>query len=91
LIRSKGVFAYFHFGLRGANARATITFALVYAFCPFGKPRGMRYPLARKYGWVLSRPSSMIPIFTPFPAEFRVGPQSAGAPMKAGVDERSVW
>jgi hypothetical protein len=33
----------------------------------------------------------MIPIFTPFPAELRVGPQSVGAPMKPGVDERSVW
>src|SRR5215211_5557796 len=88
---SNGVAAYFQLGRRGAKARATITLAFVKRFCPFGKPRGMRYPRARKYGWVLSSPSSMIPIFTPFPAEFRVGPQRAGAPMKAGVDERSAW
>jgi hypothetical protein len=42
LTGSKGVFAYFHLGLLGAKARATITFALVKRFCPFGKPRGMR-------------------------------------------------
>jgi hypothetical protein len=33
----------------------------------------------------------MIPIFTPFPADLRVGPQSAGAPMNLGVEERSAW
>ncbi len=72
------------------KALATITFALVKARWPFGKPRGIRYPRARKNGCVRSSPSSMIPIFTPFPAEVSLGPQSAGAPMKPGVDERSA-
>ena len=30
----------------------------------------------------------MIPIFTPWPAVASVGPQSAVAPMKPGLDER---
>ncbi len=37
---SNGVFAYFHVGSAGANARATITFGVVYAVLPFGKPAG---------------------------------------------------
>jgi hypothetical protein len=39
---SKARLAYFHFGVRGAKARATITFALVRLFWPLGKPRGIR-------------------------------------------------
>jgi hypothetical protein len=33
----------------------------------------------------------MIPIFTLWPALESFGPQSAGAPMKLGVVERSEW
>ena len=32
----------------------------------------------------------MMPIFTLFPAELSVCPQSAGAPMNPGLDERSA-
>ena len=88
---SKGRRANFHFGERGAKARATITFASVKRLFPFGKPRGIRYPRALKYGWTRSTPSSMIPIFTPWPALESRGPQSAGAPMKLGVVVRSAW
>ena len=38
---SNGRLANFHFGERGANARATITFLVVKRFCPFGNPRGI--------------------------------------------------
>ena len=38
---SKGLRAYFHVMPAGANARATITLAVVYAAWPFGKPAGI--------------------------------------------------
>src|SRR5712691_13044924 len=88
---SKGRFAYFHFGFAGANARATITFAVVNEVFPFGKPAGIVYPVGSKNGWVWSTPSSMIPIFMPWPAVASVGPQSAGAPISWGVRSRVVW
>ncbi len=37
---SNGVLAYFHCGSAGANARAAMTFGVVYAVFPFGKPAG---------------------------------------------------
>ena len=64
---SNGVFAYFHTGVAGANARATITLGVVYAVFPFGKPAGYVKPAGSKKVWVWSRPSSMIPIFIPLP------------------------
>jgi hypothetical protein len=47
------------------KARATITFGVVYAVFPFGKPAGYEKPAGSKYGWAWSIPSSMIPIFRP--------------------------
>ena len=38
---SNGFEAFFQAGRGGGNARATITFAVVYAVCPFGKPGGI--------------------------------------------------
>ena len=73
---SKGVFAYFHVGSAGANARATITFGVVYAVFPFGKPGGYVKFAGLKKMCVWSIPSSMIPIFIPWPAVASVGPQT---------------
>src|SRR3954453_14292203 len=64
---SKGLRAYFQLVLAGANARATITFAVVKAICPLGKPGGIVYPAGAKYGCVWSTPSSRIAILTPAP------------------------
>jgi hypothetical protein len=90
-IGSNGVFAYFHAGCAGANARATITFGVVYAVFPFGKPGGYAKlaPLKKTCDW--SRPSSMIPILMPWPAVASVDPQMVGAPMSFGVRSRSAW
>ena len=85
------MFAYFHAGVAGANARATITLAVVYAVLPFGKPAGIVKPAGAKNGCVWSTPSSMIPIFIPFPAVASVGPQTVGAPISCGVRSRSAW
>src|SRR5436190_14278483 len=87
---SNGLLAYCHFGDRGANARATITFPVVYARLPFGKLGGGVKPAAPKNGCDWSTPSSMIPILMPFPAVDREGPHNVGAPMSAGVWLRSV-
>jgi len=38
---SNGRLAYFHCGVGGANARATITLAVVKAGSPLGKPAGI--------------------------------------------------
>jgi len=38
---SKGVFAYFQVFVGGENARAAITFAVVNAVFPLGKPGGI--------------------------------------------------
>ena len=62
---SNGRSAYFHCGEGGANARATITFDVVNATLPFGKPAGIVKPTGEKNGCVWSTPSSMIPIFMP--------------------------
>src|SRR6478735_11326474 len=70
----------------GANTRATITFAVVNRSWPFGKPEGIVYPDGSKYGWLGSTPESMIPIFMPWPALSRVGPQRPGAPIWAALD-----
>ena len=45
---SNGLRAYFQVVPAGAKARATITFAVVYAACPFGKPAGIVYPAGEK-------------------------------------------
>ncbi len=42
-------------------------------------------PAGLKNGWVWSMPSSMIPIFMPWPAVARSEPQSAVAPISCGV------
>src|SRR5215210_8893050 len=78
---SNGFEAFFHLAPAGGNARATITFALVYAVCPFGKPAGIVNPAGEKKGCVWSIPSSMIPILIPWPAlgYEGPGPQRAGA------------
>src|SRR5919199_6597640 len=62
---SNGRSAYFHFGVGGGNARATITFAVVNDVFPFGYPAGIVNPAAERNGWVWSTPSSTIPIFMP--------------------------
>src|SRR5258706_8071481 len=82
---SNGVFAYFHAGFAGAKARATITFGDVNAVFPLGKPAGYEKPGGPKNACVLSRPSSMIPIFIPAPAVVSVGPPTGGAPVPPGV------
>ena len=58
----------------GGNDRATITFAVVYAVWPFGKPSGISYPDGSKNWCRWSTPSSMIPIFVPAPALASVAP-----------------
>src|SRR5580765_8006441 len=82
---SKGTCAYFQFAPGGGNTRATITFAVVYAVFPFGKPAGMVKPAGEKNGCAWSTPSSMIPILIPWPAVARVGPQTCGAPITCGL------
>ena len=81
---SNGVLPYFHVSLAGANARATITFGVVKAVFPLGKPAGYAKPVGSKYGCVWSIPSSMIPIFMPCPAVASVGPQMVVAPISCG-------
>src|SRR4029077_5387921 len=49
------------------NARATITFRVVHFSPPFGNPGGYEYPAGLRNGFVLSTPSSTIPIFIPSP------------------------
>ena len=56
------------------NAFATITFGVVRLVWPLGKPAGLRN------GFVLSTPSSTIPIFTPSPRA-PVSDASCGAPI----------
>src|SRR6266536_488549 len=88
---SNGRFAYFHCGDGGGNARATITLAVVKPTSPFGKPAGMVKPTGERNGCVWSTPSSMIPIFIPWPAFASVGPQTVGAPISCGVRSRAAW
>src|SRR6185503_9707664 len=88
---SNGRLAYFHFGEGGANARATITFAVVNVVSPFGYPAGIVKPAGERNGCVWSTPSSMTPIFIPWPAVVRVGPQSAGAPINCGERSSDAW
>ena len=82
---SKGFAALRHVGLAGANARATTTFGVVKAVCPFGKPCGYENPAGLKKGCVWSTPSSMIPILIPFPPRDGSEPHSAGASICAGL------
>src|SRR5437763_437453 len=67
-VGSNGLFANFHVGDGGANARCTITFRVANCVCPFGKPGGYWNPLGLKYGFEASIPSSITAIFIPFPA-----------------------
>ena len=67
------------------KTRATITFGVVYAVFPFGNSGGYEKPAGAKKGCVWSMPWSMMPIFMPFPAVCRSGPQSCVAPMSFGV------
>jgi hypothetical protein len=75
---------------RGANARATMTFGVANARCPFGYPRGYENPAGEKKGWVGSIPWSRIPIFIPVPAVARSAPQRSGAWMICGVRSSSA-
>jgi hypothetical protein len=75
----------------GGKARATITFAVVYAACPFGKPAGMVYPAASKNRWVWSTPSSMIPILIPAPAFGRSGSGTSRAWIVAASGPAWTW
>ena len=85
---SNGFAALRHAGRAGANARATITFGVVYAVCPFGKPCGKAKPAGLKNGWVWSTPSSRIPILIPLPPRDGSEPHSAGALICAGLRSR---
>src|ERR1051325_698844 len=80
LTGADGSFASLLLGLAGGNERATITFALVYAAFPLGKPVGIGYPAGEKNVCRQSIPSSTIPILIPWPALSRFGPQTCGAP-----------
>src|SRR3954454_17549113 len=64
---SNGVRAYLYVFAAGANARATITFGVVYAVLPFGNPAGYEKPVGVKKACVWSRPSSITPILMPWP------------------------
>src|SRR5215468_1608157 len=88
---SKGSLAYRQFAPGGGKARATITFAVVYAALPFGKPAGIVKPAGEKNGCVWSTPSSMIPILIPWPAVARVEPQTCGAPITCGLWYSVRW
>ncbi len=70
------------------KARATITFGVVYAVLPFGKPGGYEKPLGLKNGFVWSIPSSTTPILIPAPLA-PVACSSWVAPMIAGLSSRS--
>src|SRR3954451_10216367 len=91
LTGSNGVRAYLYVFAAGANARATITFGVVYAVLPFGKPVGYERPVGVKKTCVWSRPSSITPILIPWPEVASVGPQTWGAPISCGVRSRSAW
>src|SRR5437868_9004765 len=88
---SNGVPAYFHVSPGGVNARATITFGVVYDVSPFGKPAGYARPPGSKYVCVWSTPSSMIPIFIPSPAVASDAPHTAGAWINCGPELRRLW
>src|SRR6266480_7762949 len=65
LTGSNGREAYFQDSPGGGNARATITFAVVKALFPLGKPLGIVKPAGLKKACAWSTPSSMIPILIP--------------------------
>jgi hypothetical protein len=78
------VLPYFQVDVAGVKAFATITFGVVYAVLPRGKPAGYVKPVGSKYGCDWSSPSSMMAIFSPPPLVASVGPQTAGAPITCG-------
>ena len=65
---SKGRLRFLQVSPRGGNARATITFLVVNAVWPFGKPAGIANDAGEKNGCDWSSPSSRIAIFIPAPA-----------------------
>jgi hypothetical protein len=73
----------------GAKALATITFLVVKAAFPRGKPAGIVYPAGAKKGCVWSTPSSRTAIFIPSPVEARLEVHSAGAPISRGELSRA--
>src|SRR5579872_4050542 len=91
LTGSNGMRAYFQVSPAGVNARATITFGVVYAVFPFGKPGGYDRPDGSKNGCCWSTPSSMTPILIPWPAVARFEPQTLGAPISCGPVLRRLW
>ena len=54
----------------------------VYRVTPILRPGDF---FREKNGWVWSIPSSMMPIFIPWPADESWGPHSAGAPIRPGL------
>ena len=73
----------------GGNARATITFLVVYAVCPFGKPAGIANAAGEKKGCDWSSPSSRIAIFIPAPASTPGAGQNEFAPIIATLRSSS--
>ena len=67
--------------------RATITFGVVYATWPRGKPAGKVYPAGSRKVLVWSIPSSTTAIFTPWPVS-PVELENAVAPISAGLSSR---
>src|SRR5512133_2207973 len=72
------------------NARATITFGDVHLRPPRGKPGGYASPSGARKGFVLSTPSSTIPILTPSPRA-PVSAFSSSAPITPGLVSVSRW
>src|SRR4029450_8431909 len=66
-----------------------MTFAVVNAVFPLGKPGGIAYVLGLKNGGAWSTPSSMIPILIPLPAVLKSDPHICGAPIRPGLRSRS--
>src|SRR3954453_8890900 len=73
---SNGSDAFLYDGDGGGNARCTITFGVADCVWPFGNPAGYTNPLGLKYGLDASTPSSMIPIFIPWPDVSKAAPHS---------------
>src|SRR2546430_16778029 len=91
LTGSNGREAYFQVAPGGGNVRAAITFAVVNALLPLGKPLGIEKPAGLKNGGAWATPSSMIPILLPRPSVARVGARSAGALISGALPPSHVW
>ena len=86
------MFAYFQWFVAGENAFATITFGVVYAVFPFGKPAGYAKLDGSKKTCALVEPVVDDPdLHARCPAVASVGPQTVGAPISFGVRSSSSW